>query len=113
MDTEHKCTLLTDGENSQLFVKSLLKYVEKEEEDPTYDENAHNDYRDKYLKGCTYFGFDPLELLRSYIRFDVFHLRAQITRKLLEYLNSLYANTTQPSSVTLPKCCYQFGESSK
>ena len=77
---------MTDEANYQLFVKPLLKYEEKKKKDPTYNEVAHRDYCDKHLKGCTHFGFNPLELRRSSIRLDIFHLRAQMIQKLLEHL---------------------------
>ena len=86
VDPEHTCNIVTDETNSQLFVKLLLKYEEKKKKDPTYNEVAHRDYCDKQLKGCTHFGFKSLKLRRSSIRFDIFHLCAQMTRKLLEHL---------------------------
>ena len=86
VNPDHVCTFLTDKEIAMYFAKSLVKFQEAKTEDRTYNEKRHRDYCDKHLKGITHFGFDPYELLRSNCRFDVFHLRAQMTRKLLDHL---------------------------
>ena len=86
VDLDHKCRMLSGEEYVRLFDKSLAKYNEKKSENSNYDEENHHVYTDKNLKGCTHFGFNPIELKRSSIRLDGFHLSCATTRKLADYL---------------------------
>ena len=86
VDPDHKCRMLSDEEHMRLFEKSHVKFNEKKQENPYYDEERHRAYADKNLKGCTHFGFSPAELRRSSVRLDGFHLSCAMTRKLGDYL---------------------------
>ena len=86
VDPNHKCEMLSYEDHVGLFEKSLRKFNEKKSENPYYDEERHRLYADKNLKGCTHFGYNPIELKRSSIRIDGFHLQASATRKLADHL---------------------------
>ena len=86
VDLNHKYKKLSDEELLELFDKSLVKFNEKKSENPNYHEEHHRLYVDKNLKGCTHFGFNPIELKRSSMRLDSFHLSCATTRKLADYL---------------------------
>ena len=88
VDPNHQCTIISDAEHERLFDKSLQKFLEKKAQFANWNEDLHRAYADKNLKGCTHFGFDPNDLRYSWIRFDVFHLRAAMTRKLCDYLRT-------------------------
>ena len=51
-----------------------------------YTYKAHLDWIDKNNDGVSHFGLHPNLLPRDGIRFDVFHMRCAITRKLMNYL---------------------------
>ena len=53
-----------------------------------YTEKNHRDWCDEHNKGITNYGVHPDMLPRDLIRFDIFHLRSAITKKLMEYLRS-------------------------
>ena len=86
VDPNHVCIMLTDTETKALFEKSHDNFVKHSSSIADYNKDKHCAYADKHVKGVTHYGFDPNELLRSSIRFDMFHLRAAQTRKLLDYL---------------------------
>ena len=48
----------------------------------------HMDWVDQYNVGVSHLGVHPDKLRRANIRFDVFHLRSAITRRLLNYLRT-------------------------
>ena len=54
-----------------------------------YDESHHKDWCDSSNEGVTHFGVHPDSLPISSIRFDMFHLSAAITRRVMNYMRNL------------------------
>ena len=52
------------------------------------------DWCDRENKGITHFEFSPQLLPRSSIRFDVFHLRCAVTRRMMENLRAFLLRST-------------------
>ena len=48
----------------------------------------HCNWADRKNKGCTHFGVSPDLLPRDGIRFDTFHLKCAVSRKLMNYLRN-------------------------
>jgi DNA-directed RNA polymerase subunit M/transcription elongation factor TFIIS len=97
--SRHVCTLRDDGDEKVLFNASKERWERKinEEEEvevraaanQRYTKKSHLDWCDKHNKGVTHFGVHPDLLPRSEIRFDTFHLKCSITRRLMESLRIL------------------------
>ena len=72
-----------------------------------YTKDLHRDWCDENNSGVTHFGFHPMYLPRDNIRFDIFHLRSALTRKLMEnlrkYIHKQSHETIQKFSVVLLK----------
>ena len=82
----HKCHKFTDSEMLQLYLLSKSKFNDMKENEKDYNEKYHRKWADNHNYGFTHFGVDPRWFLYSKIRFDVFHLIFQITRKHIETL---------------------------
>ena len=87
VDPNHICKLLCDGEHIDLFEKSLKMFADNYTTMQGYNKAKQRRHCEMYNKGCMHYGFYTLELLFGTIRFDVFHLRAAVTRKLLNFLS--------------------------
>ena len=75
----------------------------KKIKDKTYNRSSHMDWIDAQNLGISHFGFHPNLLRRDNIRFDVFHLRCAITRRLMAYLRKFMLQ--QPTELIV-----KFGE---
>ena len=110
-DPNHICIMLTDTETKALFEKSHGAFVKSSSNIADYNEDKHRAYAGKHVKGVTHYGFDPNEVLRRSIRFDMFHLRAAQTRKPLDYLRKFlgkHSITIQENFNALLKIVWNF-----
>ena len=91
-NNNHICNIITDEEQLTLYQKSEKRYLKKQDQSGNYSKKDHSDWVDKYNFGYTHFGIHPNHLPRSSHRFDIFHLKCSITRKLMSYLRVLLLN---------------------
>ena len=87
-DPEHECEIVSDAERLELYNKSKNKYDQESFLNVAYSRKTHRKWCDIDNFGITHFGVHPTDLSREHIRFDVFHMRSAITRKLLNRFRS-------------------------
>ena len=98
-DPSHVCTPLTNAEHLVLFNLSKRRWYTKRESEKAkgnkiYGCKEHLNWVDKKNKGCSHFGVHPLNLPREDLRFDTFHLKCAITRRLMAYLRNFIMKQT-------------------
>ena len=88
MNENHACILITHDEKILRWNRSLKRWDRKQKQVGTkkYSVKDHMDWIDVNNIRISHFGIDPNLLRRNDIRFDVFHLRCAITRRLMVYL---------------------------
>ena len=95
----HKCVILSDDEQKRLYNRSERKWNYKSDkrikEGKTYEMKEHLDWVDINNDGCSHFGIDPDLFPRSGIRFDTFHMKCAITRKMMGFTRSFLLNQTK------------------
>ena len=79
------CTLLTEEENLKYYDRSKKRFNSRKHL-PKYYDGKHRDWCDENNFGITHCGILLTLLPRENIRFDTFHLRSAITKKLQMYL---------------------------
>ena len=63
-------------------------------EGETYTKADHHADCDKWNNGITHFGLHPDYFDREMIRFDIFHLRCAVTRRLMSRLRDYFLRST-------------------
>ena len=93
-DESHKCMWLSNEEQINLFDRSNRRWAKKREQvgDTNYTQSMHRDWIDENNKGVSHFGVDPYSLPRHNLRFDIFHMKCSITKKLMTYLRLFILN---------------------
>ena len=84
----HECKLISEQDQKKYYEKSERRTLAKSH-DAAYDFQAHKQWCDKHNFGITHYGFHPDVLSRDTVRFDGFHMRSAVTRKLQNYLRSV------------------------
>ena len=86
-DLDHSCTIIGDSDQLEYYNRSERRWNRKREspEGASYLVSDHCDWCDINNFGITHFGLHANLLPHSSIRFDIFHLRQAITKKLMEY----------------------------
>ena len=84
----HVCKMLTNQDSVEKWDNSLKHWNKclRHRRYPGYDKNKHRDWADEKNLGVTHFGFHPNLFPPDKIRFDCFHLKCAITRRLMTYL---------------------------
>ena len=85
----HVCKLITHEKTIEMWDKSKRRWenkLSKLKEGEKYTKKSHMDFVDKHFLGISHFGIHPDYLRRDKIRFDVFHLRCAVTRRIIDYL---------------------------
>ena len=96
-DINHKCELISQEETLRLHDRSLRKWTRKRGIPTVGDKwtvKLHMDWVDEKNFGISHFGIHPNTLRRDRLRFDVFHLRCAITRRMMAYLQGFILGTT-------------------
>lgn len=89
---DHVCNFITDDHYKNAWERSLKRWEAKRRRllpNDSYDESHHKDWCDSSNEGVTHFGVHPDILPISSIRFDMFHLSAAITRRIMNYTRNL------------------------
>jgi hypothetical protein len=98
----HVCRMVGAAEHVELYKKSAEKWKDRREHAKIsrkeYNYKMHCNWADRKNKGCTHFGVSPDLLPRDGIRFDTFHLKCAVSRKLMNYLRNFLLH--QGSDVT-------------
>ena len=80
----HECKVLNEERQLQLYNRSKRRWeLKREKEGNMYTKKVHNLWIDENNEGCSHFGISPLLMPRENIRFDCFHLKCAITRRLM------------------------------
>ena len=92
----HQCKIISNDEQVLLYENSKKQYekysrraIRKGKE---YTKKEHMDWVDVNNKGVSHFGIHPSLLPRDSLRFDTFHMKCAITRRLMTYLRSFMLN---------------------
>ena len=93
-DPDHPCQIIDDQERLKLYETSKLKYEQVMMMNTNYSRKSHRKWCDVSNFGITHFGVHPSDLNRGNIRFDVFHMRSAICRKLLNKLRHFMRKQT-------------------
>ena len=89
----HSCSLRSHSDEIRLWKKSEKKWEHKRsKKGDNYTKKLHADWCDEKNKGVSHFGLHPDLLPRDGIRFDTFHLKCAITRRMMDSLRALVLN---------------------
>ena len=91
-DPNHVCKIIDKSEQLTLYNRSKSRWERKNARDPTYNFGKHMNWIDENNHGCSHFGIHPELLPRKDLRFDTFHLKCGITKKLMNYLRKFMLN---------------------
>ena len=93
-DSNHQCQMLTDGEHLHWYDRSEQRWCQKIKQvgEAKYTREDHLKWCDEKNIGVTHFGIHPLEMKRSNIRNDVFHMKCAVTRNLMTELRAFMLN---------------------
>jgi hypothetical protein len=89
-DNQHSCHMYSDDEYLSFFERSKKRWSSKRSRaGPTeYSITNHKDWCDQNNSGVTHFGVCPTCLPLSTIRFDTFHMKCAITRRMMNCLRT-------------------------
>ena len=91
----HKCIIRSHEEDVYLHNRSMRRFDRKRktlQEGESYTRNDHKSWIDEHNQGVSHFGIHPDLLPRTEIRFDVFHLKCSITKRIMSYLRTFMLN---------------------
>ena len=92
----HQCRIISESNQIELYetsAKKFLKYKARaEQKGREYTKKDHMDWVDAKNKGVSHYGINPSLLPRHTLRFDTFHLKCSITRRLMSYLRIFILN---------------------
>jgi hypothetical protein len=87
---DHECVMLSHEEQCLYYKRSNDKWDRKLSQlqaiGKLYTRVKHMQWCDELNFGISHFGLDPKIFDRRNTRFDIFHLRGSITRRLMQYL---------------------------
>ena len=86
--SSHKCELIPNDKQLYHWNCALHRLNNKLDKNIAYTEKEHRDWYDEFNKGITNYGVNPDLLPRNLIRFGIFHLKVQLQKKLMEYLQT-------------------------
>ena len=87
----HECEILPHEEQVRLFDRSERRMRLKSAEDSSYDDK-YRSWVDENNKGVSHYGIHPDLLPRHSIRFDTFHMKCSITRRLMSTVRGFMLN---------------------
>ena len=95
-DSEHVCTPILHADQIKYWERSKRRWDNKRERsgNDAWSKKQHMDWIDTDNFGISHFGFHPDELRRDSLRFDVFHLRCAVTRRIMSCLRAYMMKQT-------------------
>jgi len=93
-NTNHQCKLMLDDDYVKKYQRSSKRWELKQKVVgvENYTRANHLDWIDANNLGVSHFGINPTLLPLSNIRFDTFHMKCSITRKLMTLLRAFILN---------------------
>ena len=88
----HVCKRISHEEQIVAYGRSAHRWDLKRTRERNYSVKDHMDWVDDKNGGMSHFGLHPDLLPRDGIRFDTFHMKCAITRKLMGYLRRFMLN---------------------
>ena len=89
-DSNHICKMYTDEQYRLFYDRSKKKWDQKSSslllQGNTYSISSHRKWCDEKNHGVTHFGVSPDSYPLSSIRFDTFHMKCAITRRIMDTL---------------------------
>ena len=82
----HVCHRISREDQVKLYNRSQRRWDGKRNQNPSYSVKDHMDWVDEKNDGCSHFGIDPELLPRDSLRFDTFHMKCAVTRKIMTHL---------------------------
>ena len=89
---EHRCVKISHENQIASYQRSRRRWDLKTRRDQSYTVKKHMDWIDQNNNGISHFGLHPDLLPRDGIRFDTFHMKCALTRKLIGYLRKILLN---------------------
>eukprot|EP00551_Chaetoceros_affinis_P016131 CAMPEP_0203712330 /NCGR_PEP_ID=MMETSP0091-20130426/69973_1 /ASSEMBLY_ACC=CAM_ASM_001089 /TAXON_ID=426623 /ORGANISM="Chaetoceros affinis, Strain CCMP159" /LENGTH=776 /DNA_ID=CAMNT_0050590301 /DNA_START=350 /DNA_END=2681 /DNA_ORIENTATION=- len=89
---EHRCVKISHENQIVSYQRSRRRWDLKTRRDQSYTLKKHMDWIDQNNNGISHFGLHPDLLPRDGIRFDTFHMKCALTRKLIGYLRKILLN---------------------
>ena len=90
----HQCKLMSDADYLKYYNRSNRRWMLKRKREGVekYTNANHSNWIDEKNLGVSHFGIHPKLLPLSNIRFDTFHMKCSITRKLMTSLRRFILN---------------------
>lgn len=88
----HQCKIKSHEEQIQSYNRSKRRWDLKRSTTPNYTVKNHMDWIDENNDGCSHFGIHPSLMPRDGIRFDTFHMKCSVTKRLMGSLRSFLLN---------------------
>ena len=85
---EHVCRMIPHEEQILLHDRSSRRWESKRQRTPTYTVKEHMKWIDDHNEGVSHFGIGPILLPRDGIRFDTFHMKCSVSKKLMGWLRN-------------------------
>ena len=110
----HKCRMLTNNDYKVLYERSQKRWDKKRcavngTTSKQYTTKNHSDWIDKENSGVSHFGVHPNLLPLEGLRFDTFHLKCAVTRKLMNFIrNFLLQQASDVSALFTRQILRQF-----
>ena len=89
---EHRCEKILHENQILSYMRSKRRWDLKTTRDQSYTVKKHRDWIDQNNSGISHFGLHPDLLPRDGIRFDTFHMKCALTRKLIGHLRKILLN---------------------
>ena len=101
-DVNHICEPISNGEQIHRYKRSERRWNNKRNKvgENMYMYKDHMDWIDTDNIGISHFGLHPNLLPRHLIRFDVFHLRCAITRRVMSNLHKFLSGSNMDIEVS-------------
>ena len=88
----HQCQIKSHDAQISSYERSKRRWDLKRTRTPDYTVKDHMDWIDENNDGCSHFGIDPSLLPRDGIRFDTFHMKCSITKRLMGSIRTFLLN---------------------
>ena len=106
----HECVRISHGDQIKYFNHSKKRWEERSDDDAglQYTMEMHKNWIDEKNYGISHFGIHPDKLCRDNIRFDIFHMKSAITKKIMAYLRVFMLSQSDESVDKFSKLLLRF-----
>ena len=98
-DEGHSCSMWTNDSYKAAWERSLRRWNHKIGNSPRseYSDDTHKNWCDEHNFGVTHFGISPATFNVETIKFDVFHCKCAIIRRIMSYTRDLILKQSSAS----------------